>query len=50
MRYTAELLGFEDGAILLKEDGKSFSIAFDELKRAHIKPDFSRIVQNKKGN
>lgn len=49
-RYTAELLGFEDGAILLKEDGKSFSIAFDELKRAHIKPDFSRIVQNKKGN
>jgi ribosome maturation factor RimP len=39
-KYTGELLGLVDGEVRISCDGESFSIAFDEVKSAKIKPDY----------
>ena len=39
-KYTGELLGLVDGEGRISCDGESFSIAFDEVKSAKIKPDY----------
>lgn len=39
-KYTGELLGLEDGAVRISCDGETFTIAFDEVKSAKIKPNY----------
>lgn len=39
-KYTGELLGLEDGAVRVACDGETFSIAFEEVKSAKIKPNY----------
>jgi ribosome maturation factor RimP len=39
-KFTGELLGLEDGSVRISCDGETFSIAFDEVKSAKIKPNY----------
>lgn len=39
-KYTGELLGLESGAVRISCDGETFTIAFDEVKSAKIKPNY----------
>ena len=40
-RYTGTLLGIESGTVALEVDGERVGLAFDDIRKCTIKPDFS---------
>lgn len=42
-RFTGVLLGIQDGTIELDCDGEKVAIAFDQVKKCTLKPDFSKL-------
>ncbi len=42
-RFTGTLLGINEGTVELDCDGEKVAIAFDQIKKCTLKPDFSKI-------
>ena len=42
-RFTGVLLGITDGNVELDCDGEKVAIAFDQVKKCTLKPDFSKL-------
>ncbi len=42
-RFTGTLLGISEGTVELDCDGEKVAIAFDQIKKCTLKPDFSKI-------
>ena len=47
-KYTGQLLGFDQGSVLIQVDNDRFELPLEEIKRAKIKPTYD-FSQKKKG-
>ena len=46
-RYTGTLLGIDAGMVAIEVDGERVELAFDDIRKCTIKPDFSDAGKNR---